>query len=162
MTSIPQQAVRNVNGPPITEPNDADALLVAFLRGRDVACPRCAYNLRDLARPVCPECEEPLRLHVTAYKPHLAWLLLTLAPGAFCAIAFVIFVALCIVFGPPRGDIEVAISVCFIFVSGLAAIVLAALSRRFMRLSAGAQGLWAIVTWAIHLLAFGLFIAFIS
>src|SRR5688572_24753805 len=39
---------------------DADAapagLLRAFLAGRDVSCPNCEYNLRDLAGDRCPEC----------------------------------------------------------------------------------------------------------
>ncbi len=46
------------------QPNDADGLLLDFVRDRDVACPRCGYNVRNLTKPVCPECEEPLVLKV--------------------------------------------------------------------------------------------------
>ena len=32
------------------------------LAGRDVPCPKCGYNLRDLERAECPECGWDLRL----------------------------------------------------------------------------------------------------
>ena len=47
-------------------PRDHD-LLRQFLHGRDVACPGCGYNLRDLAGDRCPECGQ-----VIVLQPHLA------------------------------------------------------------------------------------------
>ena len=40
------------------DPSGADerATLLAYVAGRDVGCPACEYNLRDLRSDVCPEC----------------------------------------------------------------------------------------------------------
>ncbi len=38
--------------------------LIAYLAGRDVLCPQCDYNLRDLRAARCPECGEQLVLRV--------------------------------------------------------------------------------------------------
>lgn len=53
------------------EPSDA-SLLTAFLAGRNVACPQCGYNLRDLAGGRCPECGEALILRVNLVEPRQA------------------------------------------------------------------------------------------
>lgn len=45
-----------------TQERDAAA---AFVRGRDVACPGCGYNLRDSADGVCPECGRVLVLRAS-------------------------------------------------------------------------------------------------
>jgi hypothetical protein len=37
-----------------------------FLADRDVPCPACGYNLRDLSSARCPECGLALRLPLTA------------------------------------------------------------------------------------------------
>ena len=39
-----------------TLPTSEASLLQDFLRDRDVTCPRCAYNLRNLVGNRCPEC----------------------------------------------------------------------------------------------------------
>ena len=41
-----------------------EAALLDFLRDRDVPCPLCAYNLRGLTSPRCPECGHELHLTV--------------------------------------------------------------------------------------------------
>jgi hypothetical protein len=53
----------------------------------------CAYNLRDLPAPRCPECGHALRLTVGTIEPYLrAWMVLVLSTcvsagiGVFCAI----------------------------------------------------------------------------
>lgn len=61
-------------------------LLVDFLAGNDVPCPRCGYNLRGLRTPQCPECGDTLQLQVGLVDPKL---------GAFIAL----LVALCVGFG---------------------------------------------------------------
>ena len=43
---------------------DDERMLQAFLAGRDVGCPQCGYNVRDLRRAVCPECGERLALRL--------------------------------------------------------------------------------------------------
>jgi hypothetical protein len=55
-------------GPTATEA----ALLASFLTGRDVPCPQCEYNLRDLSGHRCPECGEELALRVGVVEPRLA------------------------------------------------------------------------------------------
>jgi len=50
-------------------------LLRHFLLGRDVACPGCGYNLRDLTGAVCPECGQGIVLHLQLAEPRQAALL---------------------------------------------------------------------------------------
>jgi hypothetical protein len=46
-------------------------MLRDFLAGRDVECPQCHYNLRDLAGDRCPECGDQLVLRVNIAEPKL-------------------------------------------------------------------------------------------
>lgn len=69
---------------------DADAEVVAFLRGRSAPCPRCAYDLRDLDRAQCPECGEPLVLKVGSPRTRFGWLVVAMAPGCFSGVAAVL------------------------------------------------------------------------
>ena len=55
-------------------PPDRD-LLGRFLHGRDVACPGCGYNLRDLPGDRCPECGQEIVLHLQLAEPRQAALL---------------------------------------------------------------------------------------
>ncbi len=48
-----------------SQPNDK-AILRLWLRDRDVRCPVCGYNLRQLTRPVCPECGNAFELAVAS------------------------------------------------------------------------------------------------
>jgi hypothetical protein len=61
-------------------PHDPDAsvapeLLQQFLSGRDVTCPSCRYNLRDLAGDRCPECGQVIALRLQLAEPKLAAML---------------------------------------------------------------------------------------
>lgn len=47
-----------------TTPIPDDELVAAFLRGRDVPCPKCGYNRRDGESANCPECNEQLRIYI--------------------------------------------------------------------------------------------------
>ena len=56
--------------------DEGDGQLIRWLEERDVACPICAYNLRDLKAVYCPECGGRLRLHVGSDNMKLgAWFL---------------------------------------------------------------------------------------
>ncbi len=64
------------------------ALVVPCLEACDFPCPRCGYSLRGLQQPVCPECNEPVRLALSDYHARppadgfglvLGWLLVTTA-----------------------------------------------------------------------------------
>ena len=71
--------------------HDADALLLQFVESRDIACPRCGYNLRDLSQPRCPECEEQLTLSVGVARLHFGWYLIAIIPCMFSGIATIFF-----------------------------------------------------------------------
>src|SRR3954447_11182572 len=51
---------------------DEVELLRLYLADRDVACPQCKYNLRNLIGTRCPECGEQLQLRVTPVEPRQA------------------------------------------------------------------------------------------
>jgi predicted RNA-binding Zn-ribbon protein involved in translation (DUF1610 family) len=51
---------------------DSTPLLHLYLKDRDVPCPSCGYNLRDLATVNCPECGEHLVLRVNVAEPRQA------------------------------------------------------------------------------------------
>jgi hypothetical protein len=51
--------------------SDAE-FLRQFLAGRDVQCPQCDYNLRDLTGTRCPECGEELVLRLQLGEPRQA------------------------------------------------------------------------------------------
>lgn len=140
--------------------NDADELLLSFVRNRDHPCPRCGYNLRNLTRPVCPECKEPLLLKVGVQKLKLVCLLLAIAPGMFCLIALGIFLIMSMRFGGPGiMRLEEALTLVFMAVSGIVAIGLAARTRAFLRLTDPTQAMWMILIWIVHLMVFGLIVS---
>src|SRR5262245_45421734 len=80
--------------------SDRDAVL-AFVRERDIPCPLCGYNLRNLTEARCPECGKELELRVGLVKTFLgAWI----ATFAACApLGGLGLIALLITFreGPP-------------------------------------------------------------
>lgn len=45
-------------------PHEQDNLLAHFLADRDIPCPSCGYNLRDLRSVACPECGSALEVHI--------------------------------------------------------------------------------------------------
>ncbi len=48
------------------------AALQVYLHERDVTCPRCQYNLRNLTGDRCPECGDGLILRVNLAEPKMA------------------------------------------------------------------------------------------
>ena len=74
------------DGPSPSAPFETPAEgLRAFLAGRDVECPGCGYNLRDLGGSRCPECGDELVLRVGLAEPRQGALiagLIGLAAGA--------------------------------------------------------------------------------
>ena len=51
---------------------DETELLRIYLADRDVSCPQCKYNLRNLVGSKCPECGETLQLRVSPVEPRQA------------------------------------------------------------------------------------------
>jgi hypothetical protein len=60
----------------MTDPSPSpDPLLLQFLCARDIPCPSCAYNLRDLTGDRCPECGQEITLRLQLAEPKLAAML---------------------------------------------------------------------------------------
>jgi hypothetical protein len=75
----------------------SDTLLLEFLKGRDTTCPVCGYNLRDLCKPLCPECAAPLQLAVGSTHFRLgAWIVgviaFALGLGFDAVVAFLLLI----------------------------------------------------------------------
>ena len=89
------------------EQPDTGRFLREFVSGRDVPCPTCSYNLRDLTSAVCPECGEALAVRLQAEHPRVSVLVLGLLPLAmalgFFAMGTLIIVGVSLYFGdwPP-------------------------------------------------------------
>ncbi|MBL8963270.1 MAG: hypothetical protein JNK70_04290 [Phycisphaerae bacterium] len=76
-------------------PRPARELLGEFLCGRDVGCPVCGYNLRDVGAGVCPECGMELTLHVHPIRAGSA----TSAAGMFGVVLGIVGALLVLVLG---------------------------------------------------------------
>jgi len=134
--------------------NEID-LLLTFLRERDVRCPRCGYNLRNLTQPTCPECREALSLKVDVQPLVIRWLLMTIAPGMFCAIVLGIFLFLSMRHGSPGGmPTEAVLTILFVAASATASIALAVFNRWFTRQPEAAQVAAAVAVWLVHVAVF--------
>ena len=143
------------------QPIDADGLLLAFVRDRDTACPRCGYNVRNLTKPVCPECEEPLVLKVGGRTYPVRWLLATVAPGIFTGVmAGVMAVVFLIVGLPPFVPLGAILTGSFFLASAAVAGAIIIWNRRFVRQPQPRQILWAVLLWVIHLCAFFIFLSY--
>lgn len=127
--------------------------LVEFLQDRDVSCPLCGYNLRNLTDDVCPECRENLRLTVGARHVRFGWFLATLTPSLFSGVAallmLILIVAALLTGGGPLPPV-IFVLVLFGFASGVVALALIVRRHRFIRLPPRVQRIWAMVAWGIH------------
>ena len=144
---------------PDTEPVAADALqlLRDFLRDRDVSCPVCKYNLRDLTVATCPECKRVLSLNVGVDDDAgIGWLIATIVPGAFSGIAalFLFVIIVLSMQGNPAPTWEPFVIDGFGLLSGLVAVGLMVLRRRFLSLRRETQAAWCYGVWTVHIFAF--------
>jgi hypothetical protein len=145
---------------------DAESeLLRRFLAGRDVPCPRCEYNLRDLAGDRCPECGDVLVIRVNMSEPRLGALisgLVGLSAGAGLN-------GLLMVYGAAIALTRMSYGLGQFFVCNGLEFVVAGLAlwlwlrnwRRIRRLSSVLQWRWAAGCWlltAANLLCFIVFI----
>lgn len=137
---------------------NAEELLLAYLRDRDVLCPQCRYNLRDLTRPVCPECSLPVMLSVGARPLTIGMLLSMLAPGYFCGVGIVLFLVIMLIsgviekiFSQPVGCMFIAFCVS----SGVASLVLSHRRARhwFLALERTRQRAMVVAMWGVHICA---------
>lgn len=139
--------------------NDPEGEVLAFLRGRSVPCPRCAYDLRDAPTAKCPECGEPLLLKIGSPKLRFGWLVLAIAPGCFSGVA-ALFVLIPIVGstfngfpgqGPPW---PIFLADIFGFTSAASVGLMYVYRHRILSWSTKIQRTFAIAVWAVHILAF--------
>lgn len=130
------------------------------MRGRDVACPLCRYNLRDLTVATCPECNHPLELRIGVHKVQVLWLILAIIPGAFsgmCAAALAAMILIVRVFfesGQPGGPPPLLLGLdAFGWLSGFVALALILKRDRFLAARRPTQRIAAMVIWAVHIAA---------
>lgn len=145
---------------PLSTSDETDHLL-AFLQDRDASCPNCGYNVRNLTKPICPECQEALLLKVGSRTYPIRWLLVTIAPGIFTGITAGIMAVLAALSGsfPKTIPLVILLTATFFTLSAVVAVVIISLHRRFIRQPQHRQVLWAASIWVIHLCAFFTFIA---
>lgn len=87
--------------------HDDTTRVVEFLRGRDMACPSCGYNLRDAAKPVCSECGTHITVGLIQSDPGLgAWAasLVFLAMGLGFDAVMTVVLLIGLVFAGPVGQ----------------------------------------------------------
>ena len=76
---------------------DDPALLRQYLATRDVPCPHCLYNLRNLHNDICPECGEHVTLRVQPMEPRqaaaIAGLVLLSAAGGMNGLLLIYWLA---------------------------------------------------------------------
>ena len=135
----------------------ANDLLSIFLRDRDVPCPACAYNLRDLTTSRCPECGHGVALRVGLAERNLkAWvtLLVVCCLGAGMGLVVIAMAIIFSILGGVAGFIDFLggpPAVRLALFAFLAAIPMAAgvlaIRRRFVRMRPATQ--WVIVACAI-------------
>ncbi len=116
-----------------------EELLRAFLKDRDVACPLCQYNLRNLTATACPECGKGIELAVKAREVSVqAWAVLTVVMSLPAGVG-IIFLYMVIRQGLPDGnDLSPLLLITFIVTIPLAIAALL-LRKKFLRLSRDAQ-----------------------
>ncbi len=128
---------------------DSDRLLSQFLAQRDVPCPTCAYNLRDLQSAVCPECGETLRLQVGAVTPRIGLLGLLISPLLMLMGIALLMTVATVLYGPPPGW-----GFYLLELTALADVVgcIVIYRRRsyFLRQERGTQVALVVVTWAFQ------------
>lgn len=138
----------------------AGAEVVAFLAGRSAPCPRCGYDLRDIKRPECPECGEPLELQVGSTRVRFGWLVLAMAPGCFSGVAavFVLIPIGATVFQNYNGvqalPWPVAAADAFGFLSAGSVGLMYRHRHRILAWPTRRQGVFAAAVWTVHALVF--------
>ncbi len=137
-----------------------DQRLLEFVQARDVPCPRCGYNLRDLAEAKCPECAERLELRVGAATPRFGWLVAAMAPGLFSGVCAVLLAFPLWRFAGSTGGPPAAMYVAEAFgvVSVGAAVLMYASRRRLLALRVSRQARLAAAVWLAHVAAFALLV----
>lgn len=137
--------------------------LIAFLRDRDVYCPLCSYNLRDLQSDRCPECGRELQLTIGLVEPYLrAWIALAVSLFAAGGVG-IIFLFLVISQGlPDRESLGLRLCILYFIACIPVAIVAIVTRRRFLRLERPTQTALAALAALLTFVGFFIFLAGIN
>ncbi len=131
-----------------------DPHFITFVAGRDVPCPVCEYNLRDLTLDRCPECGERLVLQLTRAEPMLGLFLAFVLPLLGAAGLGLIFVMLWATNGGPGPDQVLPIAA---FIACIPVAAVAVMIRKwFMRAPLTARVGLVVASFALVALLFGL------
>ncbi len=131
--------------------------LTGYVAERDVECPRCSHNLRNLRSTKCPECGEELILRVGLRDPQIIGLILTLFPLMGSGVAGLMLAAMILAWGgPPSGVIMTALILLF---GGVLGLVLLRYRRWFLRFQIRTQLVVAAILWLVHILGWAVFVA---
>lgn len=126
-----------------------DDMLREFLRDRDVACPHCGYNLRNLEQANCPECGNTLRVTLQGSRLNGAWLIgATIPPAVGLFVAVTMFVVMTLFTNGSFDEIAIAFSVAA--VDALTLVLLAVYAGRFLAASRLHQAGWVGTIWLVH------------
>lgn len=140
---------------------EGERLLLEFVRDRDIECPRCEHNLRNITEARCPECGDRLRLTVGQAQLRLGAFLIAVVPCAFSGIAALLLAAPIIIVPFTEGGFapwRILALDAFGWLSGFTGIWLFAHRRRFLRIAYARQVQFAALIWFIHLAAFVVFL----
>ncbi len=144
-------------------PASDEVALVDYLRGRDVACPLCNYNVRGLTSNRCPECGRELELTVGLVEPRIgAWVTclvaVTAAGGMGLMAIFTILQhgwELLLV----AGGVSTALGISYFLATVPMVPALIVFRRRYRRLPQTAQWALAGVATVLTALAFAMLVA---
>ncbi|MEM7227529.1 MAG: hypothetical protein AAF432_01810 [Planctomycetota bacterium] len=134
-----------------------DGRLLEYLRERDVPCPLCKYNLRDLTQPQCPECHHDLKLTVGAVNPQFLWFIVALAPCIFATIAAVLLLipmGMQMVFGQTPPPLPMWALDGTGWLSAVAGVILIRDRFRFLGMPLQRQRTVAAIVWFLHFMLF--------
>lgn len=127
-------------------------MLLRYLAGRDVPCPRCDYNLRDLVGDRCPECGDQLVIRVNRVEPRIAALiagLVGLSAGVGLNGLLLIYAAFVMRLRNGMAMDFITCNAIGFLVEGIALWVWLKTWRLIRRLSPKAQWRWAIGCWLL-------------
>ena len=136
--------------------NDAE-LLRRFLTARDVPCPRCQYNLRDLTGDRCPECGDMLVLRINIAEPRLAAAitgLMGLSAGAGLNLLLLLYWLFLKLLRDTGGNPPDPFLTCMfggLLVEGTALALWIGNWKSIQKLTSPAQWGWAFAAWALTL-----------
>ena len=136
-------------------------LLLEFVQGRDIPCPACRYNVRDLTAAVCPECGSTLRLQVGTPTPHFGLILLLMGPLVAVAGIGLFFGIVILIQGPPPTGFWGLYAVLLLACADIAGcIIIYRIRHLYMRRDQKVQVALVLLSWVFHVLV--LFVSFKS